>query len=112
MVGVMILRCFSKGFEGRKMEREAFVICEMFSNLLLKAGLGVSQEQEPGLARYKVSTQECLLNTCPLIWSKVQTLEPAWLVSHPTSTTYRKLGQITFLILLVYKIGIIMIPTS
>lgn len=112
MMGVMVLRCFSKRLEGRKMEREAFFICEMFSKLLLKAGLGVSQEEEPGLARYKVSTHECLLNTCPLIWSKAQTLEPPWLVSHPTSTPYYKLGQITFLIFLIYKIRIIMIPTS
>lgn len=41
------------------MEREAFFTCEMFSKLLLKAGLGVSQEEEPSLARYKVSTHEC-----------------------------------------------------
>lgn len=91
---MVVLRCFFTGLEGRRMEREAFIIYETFSKLLLKARVEVSQGEEPGLARYRVGSHECLLKTSPLIWSKAQTLEPAWLVLYPTSPTYYESGQI------------------
>lgn len=67
---MVVLRCFFTGLKGRKMERKAFFICETFPKLLLKAGLGISQEEGPGLARCRVGIHECLFDASPLIWSK------------------------------------------